>query len=47
MCPRLHLTIDLSALTTLLLAIATVVQVALERLLDGDLAGALRALLQV
>ncbi len=47
MCPRLNLTIDLSALSTLLVAITTVVQVAFERLLDGDPAGALRALLQV
>ncbi len=47
MCPRLHLTIDLSALSTLLVALVTVAQVALERLLDGDPAGALRALLQV
>jgi hypothetical protein len=47
MCPRLHLTIDLSALTTLLIALAAVVQVALERLLDGDPSGALRALLRV
>jgi hypothetical protein len=47
MCPRLHLTIDLSAFTTLLIALATVAQVAVERLLDGDPAGAVRALLQV
>jgi hypothetical protein len=47
MCPQLHLTIDLTPLSTLLIALATVVQVAFERLLDGDPAGALRALLQV
>ncbi len=47
MCPRLHLTIDLSAFTSLLIALMTVVQVAFERLLDGDPAGALHALLQV
>jgi hypothetical protein len=47
MCLQIHLTIDLSAVTTLLIALTTVLQVAFERLLDGDPAGALHALLRV